>query len=342
MSNHVVFQAFEAAMRDAGPALAREQQEWMFDRGEWFELAARHTPNGDPLVIKGEAADSRCWLFCGRDGVSALALSNWYSLRYGVVTEGPTPPYDQLVTGLRKAGIARIQLEPTGPEEEFVAALRKRAWLVRREQINVSWRIDVAGQSFEEYWQARPSRLRNTYKRKVKKAGLDCRIHSHFDHEMWSQVCEVFDNSWKEPDGTPELTYEFFRQEAEAGTLRLGLAYREGRPVAAQLWTIEGRTAIIHLLAYREDEKNLSAGTILSHELFRHAIDEERVDLIDFGIGDHTYKREWMDFSVPLYSLTAYHTLSLSGLAQIACMIGRKVRTALPFRRGKDGEPASA
>jgi len=34
---------------------------------------------------------------------------------------------------------------------------------------------------------------------------------------------------------------------------------------------------------------------VLSAALFRHVIDEDRVELVDFGTGDDPYKRDWME-----------------------------------------------
>ncbi|MEQ9662679.1 MAG: GNAT family N-acetyltransferase [Parasphingopyxis sp.] len=323
--SHQIFRTLERATLDAGAALSRVSQPWMFDRADWFELAAKHTPEGKPLIIKARDGGSACWLFLNQNDHSAHALSNWYCLRYGIVTEGPEPPYGQLVDGLRAAGVSHIRLAPTAMEDGFVSALHRRGWLTKREPINVSWRIDTSEMSFDEYWAARPSRLRNTAKRKAKSAKLDFAIGQSIDATNWAHVCEVFENSWKKPDGTPALTYDLFNRAAEARTLRIGLAFHEGQAVAAQLWTIEGGVAIIHLLSYREDAKKLGAGTVLSYQMFKHAIDEEGVRLIDFGLGDHAYKREWMEYCVPLYCLTAYHIFSFSGLISIVKMVGRKL-----------------
>ena len=84
------------------------------------------------------------------------------------------------------------------------------------------------------------------------------------------------------------------------------------------MWTVEHGIATIHKLSYREDAKQHSPGTVLSVEMFRRAIDEDKVDMIDFGIGDDGYKRDWMSESVPLYALTAFDPLSVRGLAGIA------------------------
>ncbi|BDI60850.1 GNAT family N-acetyltransferase [Qipengyuania nanhaisediminis] len=330
-----VFDRIDPAMTDAGTALSRARQSSMFDRADWFSVAARHATDGDPLIIRGEENGSRCWLFLARKGGSATALSNWYCLHYRVVTEGENPPYDQLAEGLRAAKIHHLRIDPIDDEAELAAALKQRGWLVRREQTDVSWRVDVEGMSFDEFWSGRPSRLRNTAKRKARKAKLACKVFNHLDAALWTEVCEVFENSWNNRANSPDLTHDVFRHEADAGTLRLGMAYKDGRPVAAQVWTIEHGVAIIHLLSYREDVSKLGAGTILTRHMFEHVLDNEDVRTIDFGIGDHAYKREWMSYRVPLHTLSAYYALSLPGLVAIAGMVLRKLSGLL----GRGGAP---
>jgi CelD/BcsL family acetyltransferase involved in cellulose biosynthesis len=77
--------------------------------------------------------------------------------------------------------------------------------------------------------------------------------------------------------------------------MRFALALADGKPVAAQFWTVEAGTAFIHKLAHIEEAKPLSPGTTLSAALFERVIDRDKVDLIDFGTGNDGYKRDWME-----------------------------------------------
>jgi CelD/BcsL family acetyltransferase involved in cellulose biosynthesis len=52
-------------------------------------------------------------------------------------------------------------------------------------------------------------------------------------------------------------------------------------------------------------------------EMFRSAIDDDKAEVIDFGIGNDGYKKDWMSDARPLYALTAYDLLSPRGLAGI-------------------------
>ena len=330
-----LFDDLDAAARDAGAALTRAAQPWLFDRLDWFRLVQEHTPEGEPLVIRVRNGVARCWLFLSVQGRSAASLSNWYSLRYGAVVEAPgggKAPVGQFSRGLRQAGISHVFLEPLAADDPIAAELRRKGWAIRRSKVNVSWRIDTRGMSFEEYWASRPSRLRNTTRRRARKAELDIVIHDRFEEQAWADYVSVYEGSWKPTEGTSELIRRVAEQEGAEGTLRLGLAYKDGRPVAAQLWLVENGTASIHKLAYREDARELSPGTILSMEMFRRALDVDKVDMIDFGIGNDAYKSEWMTHSVPLYAVTAYDLLTPSGIAGILQSVWSKLFRGKPRR----------
>ena len=66
----------------------------------------------------------------------------------------------------------------------------------------------------------------------------------------------------------------------------LGIARHEGKPIAAQFWTVENGVAYIHKLAHLEEAKPLSAGTVLTAALMAQVIDRDRATLVDFGTGD--------------------------------------------------------
>ena len=327
-----LFDDLDAAGRDAGAALDRAVRPWLFDRLDWFRLVRDYTPEGDPLVIRARGEGSRAWLFLARKGAYAQALSNWYCLRFGPVVDGADTAVLGLANGLRKAGISHLFLSPIGADDPLPQALKRTGWAIARSKSNESWRVTTKGISFDQYWADRPSRLRNTARRRAKTPGLELIIHDAFDAKGWADYESVYEASWKPPEGSPALMRALAEQEGEAGTLRLGLAYLEGRPVAAQLWLIENKVATIHKLSYAEDAKQFSPGTVLSAEMFRRAIDVDKAELIDFGIGSDAYKAEWMSECVPLYALTAYDLLSLRGLAGAARAAAAKL---VPAQRSR-------
>ncbi len=329
------FRDLDSVGADAAGALDAAAQPCLFDRLDWFRTVHRHEPEGEPLVLRAANGASRCWLFLRVNGNRAEALANWYTLRFGPVIAPPGaehPPIDWLSRGLRKAGISELHLKLLAEEDRLDETLRRRGWVVRRDKVNVNWRIDTSAMTFDQYWAGRPSRLRNTTARRARKARLDLVVHTRFDETAWADYESVYQASWKPPEGSPEALRQFAEEQAAAGSLRLGLAYREQQPVAAQLWTIENGEATIHKLAYREDASDLSPGSIISMEMFRRAIDVDKARVIDFGVGDDPYKSEWMTDKVPLYALTAYDPLSLSGGKALARLALQKVTRGL--RRG--------
>lgn len=334
--NVELFDDLDAAAKVAAPVLTRENRPWLFERFEWLKLVRDHTPpEGKMVAVQAQNGQAGAWLFVSveEDG-TAVAFSNWYCLRYGpiILGEQADAALGGVARGLRRAGVKRLFLNPMGEDDPLPAALRRNGWMTRLSKSNVNWRIRTAGMTFEEYWASRPSKLRNTAKRRAKSASLDLRVHYSFDDQAWADYESVYEASWKPAEGSPALMRRFAQQEGDAGTLRLGVAYRDGQPVAAQLWVTENKIATIHKLAYREDARHYSPGTILSMEMFRIAIDEDKVEMIDFGIGGDGYKADWMTENVPLYSLTAYDLLSVGGIVGI----GRSLASKLVDRLRRD------
>jgi CelD/BcsL family acetyltransferase involved in cellulose biosynthesis len=99
--------------------------------------------------------------------------------------------------------------------------------------------------------------------------------------------------------------------------LRMGIAYHENVPVAAQLWIVNAGRAAIYKLAYDQAFARLSAGTVLTARLMRQVIDEERVDEVDYLVGDDDYKKDWMTHRRARLGIVAYdwrHWRGLGGM----------------------------
>jgi hypothetical protein len=306
-----LFDSLDSVAADAGGALDRPPS--LFDRLDWFRLVAEHCPPpGRLLAARARSGDgSAAWLFLAADGRRAEALRCWYSLRFGLV--GDARGADAIAKALRKR-LTRLEISPLDDPEPLAAAFRRSGWAAFVGPATISWRIDTSGQDFAAYWAARPGKLRNTAQRKAKAAGLDIEIHRDFDPSAWAAYEAVYAASWKPEEGSPAFLRALAEQEGRAGRLRLGIARKDGRPLAAQLWTVEEGIAWIHKLAYREDSKALSPGTVLSMAMFRSALDEDRVRRIDYGTGDDGYKRDWMAERATLWRIEAYNLASPTGL----------------------------
>ena len=326
--NIALFDDLDAVAADAGGALDRAARPSLFDRLSWYRLIHDHCPPpGRLLVVR--AGD--VWLFLAEDGGVARAYAAWYSLRFNAVGDLGRDAMTSLAATLRKRGLARIELAPVEDPAPLRSAFRDAGWLVFVGEKTGNWRIGTAGLDFEAYWAARPAQLRNTAKRRGKSAGLEIEIYDRFDARAWADYEAVYRASWKPEEGSFPFLRALAEQEGAAGTLRLGVARKDGRPVAVQLWLVERGEATIHKLAYAEDAKAMSPGTLLGMAMFRRAIDEDGVRVIDYGTGDDAYKKDWMAERRTLWQLEAFNPatpLGLAGAARAAASaLVRRVRS---------------
>jgi hypothetical protein len=323
--NIALFDNIDQVAADAGGALDRARQPSLYARLDWFRLLHAHCPpEGRLAVLRGERDGRSCWLFLAIAEGKASAYGAWYSLRYAAPGDSESDVMTSLARDLRKRGIVQVSLAPVEEPAPLREAFREAGWAVFVSAKTGNWRVRTEGQDFAAYWAGRPGQLRNTVKRKAKAAGLEIHIHDRFDGAAWADYEAVYGASWKPEEGSFAFLRALAEQEGAAGTLRLGLAYKDGRPVAAQLWTIENGEATIHKLAYAEDAKALSPGTILGEAMFRRAIDTDRVRLIDYGTGDDAYKRDWMEERHVLWQVDAYDWRRPRGLMGAArALVGR-------------------
>ena len=289
-------------------ALGRDQQDAPFDRLEWWRALAEECLSDErPLLAVARDDEAVCALaLMRRPGSGQLrSLANWYSFwARPVCAKGGEALLGEVARGLARRA-RRVSLAPLAePDAEPVArAFSAAGWTIRAEQADVNHGLELAGREFAAYWSARPGVLRETVRRKSAKAAVVLRIATSFSAADWADYETVYAHSWKPEEGSMAFLRRFAEAEGAAGNLRLGLAHLDGRPVAAQLWTVENGVAYIHKLAHDEGAKAHSPGTLLSHAMFAHVIDRDRVRTIDFGTGDDAYKRDWMEQTRPMLRL---------------------------------------
>ncbi len=277
-----------------------------FDRLAWWQAMAEEC-DIKPLIAVARDCNACAALPLMRKGRGIEALANWYTFRVRAIVS-PGANADQLLTAMACGLIGespRITLAPLPDEQQettqLADAFRRAGWLVFREVCDTNHILPVAGRTFAEYMEARPGPLRTTLKRKGGKVSV--RVETEFSDSSWRAYEQVYAHSWKPEEGSPALLRRLAAEEGTAGRLRVGLAFSEGEPVAAQFWTVEGGTAFIHKLAHTELSKSLSPGTTLSAALFEHVIDRDKVSMVDFGTGNDGYKRDWMEAQRPRYRL---------------------------------------
>jgi hypothetical protein len=152
-------------------------------------------------------------------------------------------------------------------------------------------------QSFEGYWNARPSRLKTTVRRKLTQAleeGAEFCCYRNAFSEALAVYEDVYRASWKTPEPHRRFIETMVDKLAPSGLVRMGIMKLRGMPVAAQIWFICEHKATIFKLAHRENVKERSPGTLLTHWMISTLVREEALEEIDFGRGADAYKRDWL------------------------------------------------
>ena len=277
-------------------------------------------------------------------------LSNYYSSLFGPVIE-PRESGPQALCDLLAAAIAAddprwdvIDLHPLACDATLFPALTKalgsKGLLVYDYLCFGNWFLQVHGRTYAQYHATLPSQIRNTIKRKKKQfeKSPNSRIIVYRDaaglDEAMRAYEQIYASSWKVPEPYPEFIRGLCRACADAGWLRLGVAWVDDQPAAAQIWIIVGGTASIYKLAYDERFAKLSLGSILTAQLMEQAIDADKVHEVDYLTGDDAYKKDWMSDRRERRGIVAFNPRTPLGLSAAARHIaGRTVRRAVDALR---------
>ncbi len=325
---------FADARASAGDALGRlaangHGQTGLFNRLDWF--AALHTAclsDQSPLIAEARnGSGGQAWMALSRENRHIHSLAHWYSFTWQPIWTGLPSDASKdsllhtMVSGLREHG-CRLTLSPVpqenGTAAQLAAALRKAGWVVDSKATSRNHWLETDGRNFADWWADRPGALRSTVQRKAKKGLVALSITDQFSERDWDDYESVYQQSWKPAEGFPDFLRDWARSEGDAGTLRLGIARIDGVAVAAQFWSCDNGTAYIHKLAHVAGHDALSPGTLLTHALFAHAFDVDRVRRIDFGSGDDGYKRDWMEHSAGLMTIWAWNPKSPAAWPSLA------------------------
>ncbi len=292
-------QGLRKALSDPAVAAAFAGQSRPFARVEWF--AALEEVCGLEGVY---ASSGGAVLPLMRAPGGFAGLANWYAFTWQPIGT-PDPAGVEAIARDLARRCWRVTLDQV-PDEDGTASLvadafARAGWRVLRKAADVNHFLRPGGREWATCLAARPGQLRSTLKRKS--GQVETHISTVFQDSDWDIYQTIYENSWKPEEGVPAFLRRFAREEAAAGRMRLGLAYVDATPVAAQFWTVEDGVAYIHKLAHREDAKAASPGSVLSAALFEHVIDRDGVREIDFGTGDTPYKRDWMEEARPRFRL---------------------------------------
>ncbi|MDR0439813.1 MAG: GNAT family N-acetyltransferase [Candidatus Accumulibacter sp.] len=298
----------------------------------WFDLLQRTVFPADPGIRYVHASN------CGRivallpvrierkNGVRTIrSLGNFY-----------TPLFSPPIPGERENGVLKRLLECAGRMEGnadamILSPMDPGSPVFRNLLLEIgalgwkpfeffcfgNWYLPVAG-DWQAYFASRSANLRDSIRRRTRQfldAGgvLELVTDTTALDEAIAAFESVYGASWKPPEPFPEFVPSLIRQLAQTKALRLGIARLNGRPIAAQLWFVADRKASIYKVAYDQTCAGYSPGTVLTAYLLRQTIDNDRVEEVDFLIGDDTYKKKWMTHRRERRGIVAYNPRTLMG-----------------------------
>jgi hypothetical protein len=278
------------------------------------------------------------------------SLANYYSALFGPILEAGSPDLQDTLDALAGA-IARderrwdvVNLHSLARDEKIfpalVTAFGRAGLLVQTYFCFGNWYHEVNNQPFSEYLATRSSRLSKTGKRsrRILESGTRFRfeLFSGLDglERGIADYNTVYNSSWKVPEPYPDFIGGLMRACAEQRWLRLGIAYMDGVPAAAQVWMVVDGTASIYKMAYDERYAKESVGTVLSSLLMEQVIDAEKVKVVDYLSGDDAYKRDWMSLRRERWGIMAFNLRRPRGLLAAMRHLGARAakRTLETFR----------
>jgi hypothetical protein len=258
------------------------------------------------------------------DGVTSLA--NYYTPLYApaLAQDVSVAEFSALLRRLRSdvPSASRWTFAPMDPGSAAYAtlcdALRHVGLVPFRYYAFGNWYLR-APEGWAAYLATRDGRSRGNIVRTVRKfeaaGGRAEIVRSPADVEAAvASYLAVYGSSWKQSEPYPRFIPELARCYAESGALRLGVAWLDGQPIAAQIWLVAHGRADIYKVAYNEAFKQRSPGTYLTAELMRHVLEVDKVREVDYLIGDDAYKKDWMSDRRERWGIVAYDPRSLRGL----------------------------
>ncbi len=266
-------------------------------------------PNAQPLLLLAHAAGDPAHAMgllplCAEPGGRLSSLSTPYTCLFQPLLAEAAEPHAVGRAFGRACGVWPVlrldALDDTWPHwAALLAGFAASGWRAAWFDSFGNWHADASA-GWDAYLAARPGALRETIRRKLRRAERDPALTFTLTRRpedvpsAWAAYQSVYGRSWKEPEPFPEFGPRLVVAAASAGLLRMGVLSRDGTPLAAQYWTVEDGVATVHKLAHDETERALSPGTVLTAWMVRSLL-AEGVTGLDFGRGDDPYKQLWTD-----------------------------------------------
>lgn len=298
---------------------------------EWTELLYQECLSSDFTLLSAKSGDATLFFMRSKRQKWWKHLSlvhNYYTSIAGPIGLTSSSQAEHLLETMLEQDWHIAQWGPLELGAPFSAALLKtlenRSLPCIIEPAFVNWQLRFSD-SVQEYFEQLPAKLRSTLRRKqrkLEKESEDWQFQIIQTPEALAQSFrdyeEIYQVSWKPEESHINFIRQMCDIASSSGWLRLGILSIDQQAVAAQIWFVYEGKASIFKLAYRPEFQAYSPGTLLTAHLMRHVLSIDQVRLVDFGTGDEPYKADWMNYKNTRYTITSFHTQTVSGkLAQL-------------------------
>ena len=298
-----------------------------------------------PVLLKPGALHTR-----------AVALGNYYTCLYQPILRAGlgAPALASLFRAVRRQArsLSSLTLAPMDPDAPGFAlidqALALAGFARTRYFCFGNWYLQAPA-TWSAYLAGREGKVRSTIKRMAQRiaaeeGSVEIITQARDVERGLAAYNAVYAKSWKVPEPYPAFVPGLMDLCTSTESLRLGLVWLKGEPIAAQLWIVTGQRAEIYKVAYDEAFKSCSPGTVLTARMMEHVLGTDHVTEVDYLIGDDPYKKTWMSHRRERWGLVAYNRRSIGGLALWALESGkellRPVRSKLKvWTKGFTGTP---
>jgi hypothetical protein len=289
----------------------------------WFKNLIENSHNGEQSIFLASVLDNNRLVALlpleNRGGGHYYSLKHLYTSLSTLLIEGSHKQeiLGCLVQGLIQLPLKFLQIDPIAHDDSdmqmFQSMLESHGFRCQRNFRFYNWYHITDGESFSNYFDTRPSRVRNTVSRKQRKLKREhsYKIRLYTDEDLQQGINDyhtVYNASWKAHEQFVGFIDGLAKTFSKQGWLRLAILYINEQPAAAQFWFVAHNKASIFKLVYDQAWKKYSPGSILTAYLMQQVIDIDRVEEIDFLTGNDAYKQEWMTKRRERFRLSCYTT----------------------------------
>ncbi|MBC8518793.1 MAG: GNAT family N-acetyltransferase [Gammaproteobacteria bacterium] len=282
--------------------------ESMFLTREWFEaLDTIALEDGQSLLLTSVVDEESVLALLPLIGEGEYwqSVSHRYTAIYSLLLAAERQPevLACLAEGLSQHSIHSLQLSPVAEDDHNILGLQQAlatfGYEPQKYFFFYNWIHRTQQHSFDAYMAGRPAQLRNTITRKQRKLEREheCKIRMFKGDEVQQGLIDyhsAYSASWKANEQYVALLDAVAINLSVPDWTRIAVLYIDGKAAAAQLWFVVHGQASIFRLAYDEEWKRYSPGSILTAYLMQYVIEIDKVEEIDFLTGNEAYKRDWM------------------------------------------------